>query len=136
TMQLASQQITDFAEAPEFTTHHSPLTTHPTPAVECRGVTKEFGAGDTRVWALRGVDLEVRPGQMTLLVGPSGCGKTTLISIIAGLLDVTDGEIAVLGEDLRQLRGRRLVRFRGDNIGFVFQQYNLLPALTAAENAA
>jgi putative ABC transport system ATP-binding protein len=105
-------------------------------AVVCESVTKDFGQGEARVQALRGVDLEVRPGEMTLLVGPSGCGKTTLISIIAGLLDVTDGEIAVLGEDLRQLRGRRLVRFRGDNIGFVFQQYNLLPALTAAENAA
>jgi putative ABC transport system ATP-binding protein len=70
------------------------------------------------------------------LVGPSGCGKTTLISIIAGLLDPTEGNIEVLGEDLRHLAGRRLVEFRGKNIGFVFQQYNLLPALTAAENAA
>jgi len=105
-------------------------------AVVCRGVTKEFGDGDSKVMALRGVDLEVYPGQLTLLVGPSGCGKTTLISIIAGLLDVTDGEIAVLGEDLRQLKGRRLVQWRGEKIGFVFQQYNLLPALTAAENAA
>jgi putative ABC transport system ATP-binding protein len=105
-------------------------------AVECRGLTKAFGSGDTRVWALRGVDLEVFPGQLTLLVGPSGCGKTTLISIIAGLLDPTDGEVSVLGEDLRRLTGRWLVNFRGKNIGFVFQQYNLLPALTAAENAA
>ena len=105
-------------------------------AVECRGLTKAFGTGDTRVWALRGVDLEVFPGQMTLLVGPSGCGKTTLISIVAGLLDPTEGDIAVLGEDLKRLTGRWLVRFRGKNVGFVFQQYNLLPALTAAENAA
>ena len=105
-------------------------------AVYCRGLTKAFGDGDSRVWALRGVDLDVRPGQMTLLVGPSGCGKTTLISIMAGLLDPTEGEIAVLGEDLRRLRGRQLVQFRGENIGFVFQQYNLLPALTSAENAA
>jgi putative ABC transport system ATP-binding protein len=104
--------------------------------VVCRGVTREFGQGETRTQALRGVDLEARAGQITLLVGPSGCGKTTLISIIAGLLDPTDGEVTVLGEDLRGLAGRRLVRFRGDNIGFVFQQYNLLPALTAAENAA
>lgn len=105
-------------------------------AVSCRGVTKEFGSGDARVQALRGVDMEVRPGEMTLLVGPSGCGKTTLISIIAGLLDPTAGEVTVLGHNLRRLRGRRLVQFRGDHIGFVFQQYNLLPALTAAENAA
>jgi putative ABC transport system ATP-binding protein len=106
------------------------------PAVVCRGLTKAFGDGDSRVWALRGVDMEVSDGEMTLLVGPSGCGKTTLISIIAGLLDPTDGEVSVLGEDLRRLRGARLVGFRGDNVGFVFQQYNLLPALTAAENAA
>jgi putative ABC transport system ATP-binding protein len=106
------------------------------PAVICRELTKEFGSGDSRVQALRGVDLEVYPGQLTLLVGPSGCGKTTLISIIAGLLDPTDGDVTVLGEDLRRLGGRRLVNFRGKNIGFVFQQYNLLPALNAVENAA
>jgi putative ABC transport system ATP-binding protein len=105
-------------------------------AVICRGVTKEFGDGDSRTLALRGVDLEVHPGQMTLLVGPSGCGKTTLISIVAGLLDVTAGDVTVLGQELRRIRGRQLVRFRGRHIGFVFQQYNLLPALTAAENAA
>src|SRR5262245_29339293 len=105
-------------------------------AVTCLGLTKAFGEGEARVMALRGVDMDVYAGQMTLLVGPSGCGKTTLISIIAGLLDPTDGEVSVLGEDLRRMRGARLVRFRGKNIGFVFQQYNLLPSLTAAENAA
>ncbi len=110
--------------------------TQRTVAVRCRGVTKEFGDGDSKTLALRGVDLDVYDGQMTLLVGQSGCGKTTLISIIAGLLDPTAGELAVLGEDLRKLRGGRLVNFRGQHIGFVFQQYNLLPALTAAENAA
>jgi len=106
------------------------------PAVACRGVTKEFGDGESRLLALRGIDLDIQGGEMTLLVGPSGCGKTTLISIIAGLLDPTGGEVSVLGQDLRKLRGSRLVNFRGQNIGFVFQQYNLLPALTAAENAA
>jgi putative ABC transport system ATP-binding protein len=105
-------------------------------AVVCRAVTKEFGAGDAKVVALRGVDLTVHAGQLTLLVGPSGCGKTTLISIIAGLLNPTRGEAAVLGTELSRLRGRRLVQFRAKNIGFVFQQYNLLPALSAAENAA
>src|SRR3954466_7519019 len=86
-------------------------------AVTCRGLTKAFGEGETRVMALRGVDMDVYAGQMTLLVGPSGCGKTTLISIIAGLLDPTDGEVTVLGQDLRRLRGSRLVNFRGHNIG-------------------
>jgi putative ABC transport system ATP-binding protein len=71
-----------------------------------------------------------------LLVGPSGCGKTTLISIVAGLLYPTAGRVEVLGADLAKLSGRRLVEFRAKNIGFVFQQYNLLPALTAVENAA
>ena len=105
-------------------------------AVECRQITKRYGAADSGTWALRGVDLEIYPGEMTLLVGPSGCGKTTLISIIAGLLDPTEGEISVLGKELRRMPGLRLVDFRAANIGFVFQQYNLLPALTAAENAA
>src|SRR5260370_1156881 len=105
-------------------------------AVRCRNVTKRFGAADSGTWALRGIDLEVLPGQMTLLVGPSGCGKTTLISSIAGLLNPTAGEVAVLGRDLGGLSNGGLVRFRQKNIGFVFQQYNLLPALTAAEHAA
>jgi putative ABC transport system ATP-binding protein len=105
-------------------------------AVVCRAVTKEFGEGEAKVQALRGVDLDVPSGEITLLVGPSGCGKTTLISIVAGLLDPTAGDVAVLGADLVRMSGRRKVNFRGANIGFVFQQYNLLPSLTAAENAA
>lgn len=105
-------------------------------AVVCRGVSKEFGTDETRIWALRGVELEVLAGHMTLLVGPSGCGKTTLISIIAGLLNPTAGEVIVLGHPLHEMRNGQLVGFRGREIGFVFQQYNLLPALTAAENAA
>ncbi len=105
-------------------------------AVKCKGVTKEFGDGDDRFLALRGVDLSVFPGQFNLLVGQSGCGKTTLISIIAGLLEPTAGTVAVLGEELNRMSGRQLVGFRGTNIGFVFQQYNLLPSMTAAENAA
>jgi putative ABC transport system ATP-binding protein len=106
------------------------------PAVECRAVTKWFGDGDDRVHALRGIELTVPFGEMTLLVGPSGCGKTTLISVIAGLLDPSEGEVRVLGEELTRLPGRRKTDFRRKNVGFVFQQYNLLPALTAVENAA
>src|ERR1700722_4568579 len=96
----------------------TPLPFHngkPDLAVKCHGITKVFGTGNNPVRALRGVDLEVYAGQMTLLVGPSGCGKTTLISIVAGLLDPTDGAITVLGKDLRKMTGGRLVEFRGKN---------------------
>ncbi len=105
-------------------------------AVRCRNVVKQFGKGDTAVFALRGVNFDVWLGEMTLLVGPSGCGKTTLLSVIAGILDPTDGEVHVLGTDVAALSNNQKVTFRGHNIGFVFQQYNLLPALTAAENVA
>jgi putative ABC transport system ATP-binding protein len=105
-------------------------------AVQCRGVEKEFGIGAGKVLALRGVDLDVGYGALTLLVGPSGCGKTTLLSVIAGLLNSTGGEVTVLGERVERLPGRQQIVFRRKNLGFVFQQYNLLPALTAAENGA
>jgi putative ABC transport system ATP-binding protein len=105
-------------------------------AVACRGVKKHFGEGDARVEVLRGVDFGATLGEMTFLVGPSGCGKTTLISVIAGLLDPSDGELNVLGHGHGDLQGNARVLFRRRNLGFVFQQYNLLPSLTAAENAA
>lgn len=106
------------------------------PAVMCRDLTKDFGSGDGRVRVLRGVDFEASYGEMTLLAGPSGCGKTTLLCVIAGLLNKTGGHIEVLGANLESLSGSESVLFRRRNLGFVFQQYNLLPALTAAENAA
>jgi putative ABC transport system ATP-binding protein len=105
-------------------------------AVACARVTKHFGEGDNRVEVLRGVDLTIPFGEMTLLVGPSGCGKTTMLSVIAGLLNRSGGELNVLGRDLDELSGRDAVLFRRRSLGFVFQQFNLLPSLTAAENAA
>jgi putative ABC transport system ATP-binding protein len=105
-------------------------------AVSCRQVKKEFGTGDNRALVLRGVDFDVQFGEVTMLVGPSGCGKTTLLSVIAGLLDATGGEISVLGQNMGELSGADSVLFRRKNLGFVFQQYNLLPALTATENAS
>jgi putative ABC transport system ATP-binding protein len=105
-------------------------------AVGIRGVTKHFGTGDQRVQALGGVDWEVYKGQMSLIVGPSGCGKTTLLSVIAGILDADGGEVTIFGSEITAMRDREKTRFRARRIGFVFQQYNLLPALTAAENAA
>ncbi len=91
----------------------------PTQAVSCRQVKKEFGNGDNRALVLRGVDFDARFGEMTLLVGPSGCGKTTLLSVIAGLLDATDGEISVLGQKMNELSGASSVLFRRKNLGFV-----------------
>ncbi|MFN3945159.1 MAG: ABC transporter ATP-binding protein [Allosphingosinicella sp.] len=106
------------------------------PAIRTRGVVKDFGAGGTRVRALHGIDVDVMPGELTYLVGESGSGKTTLISIIAGILYPSEGTVNVFGTEIYDLRENDLVRFRLANIGFIFQQYNLIPTLTAAENAA
>jgi len=105
-------------------------------AVVCAGVTKSFGEGDTKVQVLRKLDLEIGMGQLAMLMGPSGCGKTTLICIIAGLLDLTGGDLEVLGERPGRLKPQEQILFRREKLGFVFQQFNLLPALTAAENVA
>src|SRR5215467_9273353 len=101
---IMSNAVTWATPASDF--HPSSLIPHPSPAVVCRGVTKEFGSGDAPTRALRGVDLEVRPGQLTLLVGPSGCGKTTLISIVAGLLEPTQGDVLVWNASLPELSPR------------------------------
>jgi putative ABC transport system ATP-binding protein len=105
-------------------------------AVHCRNVVKSYGTGSAKVMALRGIDLDVYKGELMMLVGPSGCGKTTLISVVAGILDQDSGDCRVLGEDLLSMGQRRKTRFRGENVGFVFQQFNLLPTLSATENAA
>jgi putative ABC transport system ATP-binding protein len=104
--------------------------------VTARGVAKDFPSGDGTIRVLHGIDLTVRSGEMLLLVGPSGCGKTTLISILAGILSASEGTIDVLGQDVRHLKPSAAARFRRETVGFIFQQYNLLPSLTAAENAA
>jgi putative ABC transport system ATP-binding protein len=105
-------------------------------AVRCRGVTKSFPAGDGTVEVLHGIDFQVPAVELTMLVGPSGCGKTTLISIIAGILTPTSGEVEICGSPITRMSDAEKVAFRRGKIGFIFQQYNLLPALTAAENAA
>ena len=114
------------------------LATEPTTAVAVaiRGISKHFGAGERRVTALKGVDWDVYAGQMSMIVGPSGCGKTTLLSVVAGILNADEGSVTIFGEDVSAMSDRARTRFRASRIGFVFQQYNLLPALTAAENAA
>ena len=105
-------------------------------AVRCRNVTKTYGSGQSTVRALRGIDLDVAPGELMMLVGPSGCGKTTLISVIAGVLDRDGGDCSVFGTDYSDLSATQRVRSRGRNIGFVFQAFNLIPTLTIAENVA
>src|SRR5438552_9691827 len=105
-------------------------------AVHCRGVTKTYGTGSAAVTALRGIDLDVRAGELMMLVGPSGCGKTTLISVIAGILDQDEGLCRVFDHDFKSMTQRDKTRYRGETIGFVFQQFNLLPTLTAAENVS
>ncbi len=105
-------------------------------AVRCAGIERSFGSGQTRVKVLRGTDFEAAEGEMTFLVGPSGCGKTTLISVIGGILSCEAGELDVLGKQPRSMSGGRLADFRLENLGFIFQQFNLLPALSAVENAS
>jgi putative ABC transport system ATP-binding protein len=105
-------------------------------AVRCHNLRKTYGEGTAAVQALRQVDLEISTGELLMLVGPSGCGKTTLISIIAGILDQSEGDCLVFDQDFKKMRVQDKTRYRGENIGFVFQAYNLIPALTAAENVA
>jgi putative ABC transport system ATP-binding protein len=105
-------------------------------AVETKGIKKYFGSGETRVEALRETDFEARFGELTFVVGPSGSGKTTLLSVVAGLLDHEEGSLRVLDSDMSALSNAERLRFRRQNVGFLFQQYNLLPALTAVENVA
>lgn len=105
-------------------------------AVGCKDVTKTFGIGNAAVHALRGIDLEVRTGELLMLVGPSGCGKTTLISVIAGVLRRDGGECTIFDQDYNSMNGDEMTSFRGANIGFVFQAFNLIPSLTTSENVA
>ena len=105
-------------------------------AICCQGVTKSYGTGPSTVTALRGIDLGVYRGELLMLVGPSGCGKTTLISIISTILDQDAGHCSILGHEYRFLEQEDKERFRRESIGFVFQAFNLLPALTAMENVA
>jgi len=105
-------------------------------AASLRGVNKIFGEPGTEVHALLDVEFSVHCGELLLLVGPSGCGKTTLLSVLAGILDVTTGEVEVFGERVDQYDQKQKTEFRRKNIGFIFQQFNLLPTLTAQENVA
>ena len=105
------------------------------PALRAEALTRSYGRGPTAVRALRGVDLEVRPGSLTLVRGRSGCGKTTLLNILGGLDRPDSGTVTLFGQDLGRLSRRERVLLRRSDIGFVFQSFGLVPYLTAAENA-
>ena len=103
-------------------------------AVEAAGLSKTFGSGDTEVHAVRGVDLSVERGSFVAIMGPSGSGKSTLLHLIGALEVPTGGRLSIGGASLAGLSERELTRLRRDRIGFVFQFFNLLATLTAAEN--
>jgi putative ABC transport system ATP-binding protein len=102
--------------------------------IEAHGVHKTYRSGRLEVHALRGVDFCVEPGEMIAVMGPSGCGKTTLLNCLSGLDEFDSGEVHIEGADLRQMDDRRRTDYRGRRMGFIFQTFNLLPVLTAAEN--
>jgi len=104
------------------------------PTVEVRDLTKKYDEGTTATMALHGVDLDVQPGELLMLVGPSGSGKTTLLSIMGCILTATSGSVRVAGKEVVGLRETELAALRLEHIGFVFQGFNLFPTLTAGEN--
>ena len=101
-----------------------------------RGIVKRYGAGDALVEALRGADVELLRGEFTAIMGPSGSGKSTLMHILAGLDRPTAGTITIDGVEIGDLKDRELTKLRRERVGFIFQSFNLLPTLTAAENIA
>ncbi len=105
-------------------------------AVRCENLTKTYDTGEQKVTALNAVNLDIKLGELMMLVGPSGCGKTTLISVIAGILDQDEGLCELFGENLLTMKSKEKLRFRAQQIGFVFQAFNLLPSLNAAENVS
>jgi putative ABC transport system ATP-binding protein len=104
------------------------------PIIQTRGLTKEFVRDEFHVVALKDANIEIQKGEFVALMGPSGSGKSTLLHLIAAMDRPTDGEILVLGENLRALSDREIAHWRNVHIGFVFQSFNLIPVLTAIEN--
>jgi putative ABC transport system ATP-binding protein len=103
-------------------------------SIELKGVTKEYRRDEFKIPVLVNLDLRVTEGEYLALMGPSGSGKTTLLNLIAGLDRASDGEVIVHGQELGSMSDARITRWRADNVGFIFQLYNLIPVLTAFEN--
>jgi putative ABC transport system ATP-binding protein len=99
-----------------------------------RDVWKVYGAGETQVPALRGINVDIQRGEMVAVMGPSGCGKTTFLNCFSGLDEITRGQVTLEGKDIHAMPDRQKTEYRARRAGFVFQSYNLLPILTAAEN--
>lgn len=108
----------------------------PEPTVQLQGVDKSFRTGEQVIHVLKKIDFTAFPGELTFIVGPSGCGKTTLLSILCGTLKADSGSIRALNLPLHELPTSKVTQFRAGNVGFIFQQFNLLPTLTAAENVS
>ncbi|MFC1866297.1 ABC transporter ATP-binding protein [Chloroflexota bacterium] len=102
--------------------------------IQATGVHKTYDTGKVSVNALRGVDMSVIRGEMVAIMGPSGCGKTTLLNILSGLDDITEGQVVIDGAPIHTMSDRQRTRYRAEKMGFVFQSYNLLPVLSAVEN--
>jgi ABC-type lipoprotein export system ATPase subunit len=102
--------------------------------IEIKNLHKTYNDSEQLVHAIRGIDLSFEAGEFTAIAGPSGCGKTTLLNMLGGLDNPSEGEIRIGGEDVSKLKSSERINFRLNNIGFVFQAYNLIPVLTAREN--
>ncbi len=109
---------------------------NPPIAIHCQDIKKSYGTGDARVEALREINLDIYQGELLMIMGPSGCGKTTLISIITSILNQDEGICEVFGQNLAEMNQKQRLQFRGSTIGFVFQMFNLLPALSLLENVS
>ena len=102
--------------------------------IKATGIHKTYDTGKVKVEALRGVELSIRRGEMVSVMGPSGCGKTTLLNILSGIDDVTEGEVVIDGTSIHVMPDKQCTRYRAERMGFVFQSFNLLPVLSAVEN--
>ncbi len=105
-------------------------------SVVTKNLHKSFSDGSTKTHVLKGIHLECRPAEMLMIVGPSGCGKTTLLSCIAGTLEIDEGEVRLLGQNITAMSEEALISFRRAHLGFIFQQFNLIPTLNLTENVS